>query len=195
MIGVIPTPGSSPNGGGSFQLVDWTPIIISTLAILFTIGSFWWMNWRRGRLQLWPPRSYAAKGGADQLTIQLPLVMFNTGPTPIVVRNLRVVLPEEADMPTASFQATVPKLASTEGREWATGFPVRGREAVRVIGQFINKQTGVVFTAKTYVVEVQARLGTGNRWVSLLRFDLKVTDQHLPQLNETFIAHDNELDL
>lgn len=172
---------------------DWTPIVISSLALLFTVGSFWWMNWRRGHLQLWPPRSYAAKGAADQLTIQLPLVLFNTGPTPIVVRNLRLIFREPIPV-TASFQATVSKLATSEDREWATAFPVRGREAVRVIAQFTNKQQGLVFTAKTYPLDVEARLGTKEDWKTLLSFGLNVTQQHLPQLNEAFIAHDNEME-
>jgi len=177
-------------------LNDWAPIIIACFALLFTVGSFWWMNWRKGTLKVWPPRSYAATGGRNALNIQLPLVMFNTGPTPIVVRNLRVLFPDEPEKLTVPLQAIVGKLADdTGGREWATGFPVRGREATRIIGHFGTSVSGLVFTAKTYPVEVQGRLGDSNDWQTILSFDLLVTDKHLPQINEIFIAYDNELDV
>lgn len=152
------------------------------------------MNWRTGHLELWPPRSYAAKGGR-QLTLQLPLVMFNTGPTPIVLRNLRVVIAGEPQPVIGSFQATVSKLATDDGREWASALPIRGREAVSIVAQFSNRNPGLTFVSRTYTVEVQARLNKSEKWTSLITFDLRVTDQHLPQLNELFIAHDNELEL
>lgn len=192
----LPTPTATPtpSASGGVEVADWASILISSLALLFTMASFWWMNWRRGKLQAWMPRSYAGKGGVGSLTMQLPLVLFNTGPTPIVIRNLRLIFPKEENPPMPSFQATVPKLGTTENRDWATPLPVRGREALQIVAQFTDKKKGLIFKPKTYVVEVQAKLDQKEKWTTLLTWELKVTPSHLPQLNESFIAHDNELE-
>ena len=56
-------------------------LLISTFALFFTIFSFWWMNWRKGKIIVGPPRSFAAtsKGENDQLVVQLPFVFYNEG--------------------------------------------------------------------------------------------------------------------
>ncbi len=58
--------------------------------------AFWWMNWRRGKLIVGKPRSYAARGSlTENLIITFPLVFFNDGAAAIVVQNLRLLLLDE----------------------------------------------------------------------------------------------------
>lgn len=110
-------------------------LLISGLALSFTILSFWWMNWRRGNLIVGEPRSYAAKGSQDDyLSIAIPLVFYNDGVAPIIVQNLRLLLNEEADAPL-SFIATFENLLG--GERWlATQLPIRGREAIKLVCEF-----------------------------------------------------------
>jgi hypothetical protein len=51
-------------------------LVISIFALLFTIFSFWWMNWRKGKLIIGPPRSFAlaAQGKEGLLLIRIPLI-------------------------------------------------------------------------------------------------------------------------
>jgi hypothetical protein len=54
------------------------------------------MHWRTGKLTVGPPLSYGAYGFNDrQLILRIPLVFFNTGPTPIVVSDLRLIFEHE----------------------------------------------------------------------------------------------------
>ncbi|PJB57344.1 MAG: hypothetical protein CO097_02675, partial [Candidatus Infernicultor aquiphilus] len=55
-------------------LVNIVALFISVFALLFIIFSFWWMNWRRGKIIVGLPRSFAAtsKSEDDLLIVQLP---------------------------------------------------------------------------------------------------------------------------
>ena len=56
-------------------------LLISFFALFFTIFSFWWMNWRKGKIIVGPPRSFAATSKSEDglLIVQLPLVFYNDG--------------------------------------------------------------------------------------------------------------------
>ena len=171
--------------------MNYAALIISILALSFTIFSFWWMNWRTGRLRVGMPRSYAAFASANSLILEFPLVFFNDGPTPIVVENLRVIILDEALAKPLSFTATVGKLGTDQNRALATQFPVKGREALLLICEFQRRSGNFTFEARGYKIDLQARLGGDGQWQSICRFPLDVTSQDLPALDQQFIAHDN----
>lgn len=174
---------------------DLAALLVSLLALLFTVLSFWWMNWRNGKLHVWPPRSFAAKGSdTDKLVIQLPLVLFNDGPTPIVVRNLRLVLTDAGSDKPLSFQATVQELASDTARQWATAFPVRGREMLQIICQFQRLPGGLLFEPRIYPARLEARLGDWGDWKVVCDFEIRISPSFLPQINRSFLAFDNEVE-
>jgi hypothetical protein len=167
-------------------------MVISILALLFTIYSFWWMNWRRGRLHVGEPRSYAARGSKEaKLVVEIPLVFFNDGPIPRIVRNLRLVpIEEEISVPLV-FTATVKKLGTDEGRAMATQFPVRGREAPLLICEFQRDPGMLEFRTGSYPFSLQALLDRQVRWKEILRFELNVSPKSANSINRQFIVHDN----
>jgi hypothetical protein len=74
------------------SVASLVPIAIGVLALLFTIFSFWWMNWRRGKLNVGSFRMFAAgkgvEGSADSknlVIVSLPLVLWNSGARPLLV--------------------------------------------------------------------------------------------------------------
>jgi hypothetical protein len=148
-------------------------LIISILALFFTVFSFWWMNWRPGKLVLTEPRSYAAIAAADKVIIELPLVFFNTGATPIVVHNLHLTLPG-VDRPLF-FNAVVQKLGDHDDRRFATQFAVRQREAVTLICEFQGQVSGFAFERREYPVLLEWVRGNSRKWRELLQFPLTVT--------------------
>jgi hypothetical protein len=173
--------------------MELSAFIISALALVFTIATFWWMNWRRGSLLVGPPRSYAAKGSlAERLLIELPLVFFNRGATPVVVQNLRLRLSHEAsDAPPLTFTATVEKLGTDQGRALATQFPVVPQEARLWICEFQRTPGQLEFEVRSYEIILEAVLDNSRTWRELARFDLNVRDRTLPAINQRFITHDN----
>jgi hypothetical protein len=74
----------------------WPSVAIASLALLFTVGSFWWLNARRGKLKSYEPQSFAACRTPDKLRLLFPLVIYNSGATPIVVQDMQLNFPEES---------------------------------------------------------------------------------------------------
>jgi hypothetical protein len=171
-------------------------LIISILALIFTIFSFWWMNWRKGKLHVGSPRTYAAFGSLEaRMVLEFPFVFFNDGPMPIFIQNLRLVFSDETQIRPINFIATVKKLGKDEERAFATQFPVRGREALLLICEFQREPGGMIFESQIYPIELQAKLDNSKQWKKICSFNLKVTDKSLSTINKQFIVHDNMLDL
>jgi|SRR5664279_4379396 hypothetical protein len=176
------------------KILENPALIISTLALLFTVFSFWWMHWRTGKLKIGTPRSFAAVGSEKgMLLLEIPLVFFNTGPTPILIQNLRLVLCGDS-LPPLTFVATVSKLGKDEGRALATQFPICGRESIVMICEFQRHPGGLLFKARKYPVELQAKLSDEAKWKVLSRFTINVTEKAIPAINRMFIPHDNLLE-
>lgn len=172
--------------------MNYAPLVISVLALLFAVISFWWMNWRIGRLIVGAPRSYAAIGSLDeQMVLEFPFVFFNDGPMPIIVQNLRIVFSNETQSHPLGFTATVKRLGRDEDRSVATQFPVRGREALYLICEFQREPGSMLFAVGSYPVELHAQLGNETRWKSICHFTIDVSAQDLRSINKAFIVHDN----
>lgn len=65
-------------------------VIVAMCALAFTVLSFWWLNARQGRLKSYAPHTFAAAVTPEKTLVRLPVILFNTGPKPIVVQNLRL---------------------------------------------------------------------------------------------------------
>ena len=172
--------------------MNYPALIISVLALLFTIFSFWWMNWRTGKLHVSPPRTYAALGSLEaRMVLEFPFIFFNDGPMPIIVQNLRLIFSDEKQHLPLIFMATVKEVGNHQNRAFATQFPIRGREAILYICEFQREPGNLVFEAKKYQLELQGKLGNSKKWKKICQFNLNVTEKSLPTINKQFIVHDN----
>ena len=169
-----------------------TALVISLLALLFTVFSFWWINARRGRLRVFPPRSYAAFGSETaKLVVDLPLLFFNDGPAPYCVTNLRLCFEGEKGVRALTFVATKGKLGTDQDRTFATQFPVRGRDALLLIREFQREPGGLVFEVGSYPMRLEAQLQASTKWRPLARFPLRVNPKGASVINTQFLVHDN----
>jgi hypothetical protein len=148
--------------------------IVAVLALLFTVGSFWWMNWRRGMLLVGPPRSYGAAQEGDVLLMHVPLVFFNPAPTPIIVHHLRLVFADRPAQTPLYFIATVEGLGMTKERRFATQFLVRGRDGVSLVCDFQRRPSGPSVGAGHYRMELEAMLLGSDNWRRICSFRLNV---------------------
>ncbi len=172
--------------------MNYTALVISILALLFTVFSFWWMNWRTGKLHVGSPRTFAAFGSQEgRMVLEFPFVFFNDGPIPIFVQNLRLLFLQEPQPRPLNFIATVKKLGKDEDRAFATQFPVHGREAILLICEFQREPGCMTFEARNYPMELQAKLGNSKKWKQIRRYSLNVSERSLPTINKQFIVHDN----
>jgi hypothetical protein len=75
--------------------VSWA-LLVALLALFFTVASFWWLNARRGSLQVGEPGAYAF---ANKPRLRLPTAFYNTGARALIVTDLRLLLVEDAAQP------------------------------------------------------------------------------------------------
>ncbi|GGX10674.1 hypothetical protein GCM10010297_35330 [Streptomyces malachitofuscus] len=158
----------------SDQAPAWTPVaFVASLALIFTVASFWWINARQGRLQTYEPHSFAAAANEQLTLLRIPLVMFNTGAKPIVVQDLRLRFPDESEavLPLpwrTSRSKLMPK--SDDGHALPAVFAVEGRKAEQMFIEFGAPFPGFVPEARDYRVVIETRLGHRKGWRPLLTF-------------------------
>jgi len=105
--------------------MNYTAVFISIIVLLFTIYSFWWMNWRRGKLYISRLKHCNVFCSESKLYLEFPIVFFNSGALAIVVESLRLKFKHERqDSPAIHFNAIRLKFGSDEGRHFAVPFPI-----------------------------------------------------------------------
>ena len=180
------------------ESMNITALFISTLALLFTIFSFWWMNWRRGKIIVGPPRSFAAtsKSEDDLLIIQLPLVFYNDGAASQVIQNLRLTLVQNGNRSAILyFNNTVPDLVNAQTREWACQFAVEGRKSYSSVFVFQRKPGNFIFHKGKCQAILEGKLNNDEKWEEMLTFDLQIPAKSVNTMNSgQLIAYDNDPD-
>lgn len=135
-----------------------TAIIISVCALLFTIYSFWWMNWRKGNLKV----SYIKHIGifnTNKFYIELPLVFFNTGALPVVVESLRLIfIDNDKTKHFLHFNATRTALSANEGREFATPFSINKGESIKKYCEFQKNPSEIKLEVGKYEFRLEGKL-------------------------------------
>lgn len=153
-------------------------VVIALTALLFTIGSFWWIHARRGRLQGFPPKTFAGFLQRESATIRLPLSIFNMGAVPIVVTDLRLRLePNEGDellLHCRTFRRSL-RPETDDVDDFAHPWSVPGRTVASKHVEFASTsdpESILTGTPANAILEVLTDHDT--RWTTLLRFPLHV---------------------
>jgi|SRR6476469_769286 len=121
-------------------------VAIATFALLFTAGSFWWIQVRRGRLRCYTSHVYTGSFSSSKLVFVVPLVLHNPAPAPLIVIDLQLCVSEQKNRKSrdadvlpislrwiASHTAVYPQ---NETRSYAAPFAVDGRKAVEKFVEF-----------------------------------------------------------
>lgn len=176
-------------------LRDWAPIVVAVAALLFTVASFWWLNARRGRLEMKPPQTYAALWKADRMILLFPFAFYNTGARDYVVRDMRIRFADESvgiPLEWERCRAGV-NPSDNPGMELAAPFVVPGRSAVRVFAEFERKpgDRGQP-EARPYTLRLEGLTDREDDWHTLLTFDLTIRGKDAETMTRSgFIAYRN----
>lgn len=160
-------------------------IVISILALAFTVASFWWMNVRSGHLTSFEPQTYSGYMKEQSFRLRLPLTIYNTGAKTLVVTDLRVVFLKEAVVvPVITFRSSL-KPVSADVVDFAHPFSVPGRQAVTRFVEFGRQDWSPEYEMQ-YAIAVEARTGKAKEWVELVCVELTAPE---PTTGVRYIAH------
>lgn len=159
---------------------------------MFTIFSFWWMNWRKGKLVVIGPRSFSAAINGKKITIYLPFVFYNSGAIPITIEHQILEITNKKDAGPIKFIAVVNKLGSSEGRCFATQFVVNGRESIKMICEFQGDVGDSEVQTQKYFIRLKGKLGHKRKWSKFIDF---VLDFKNNKITSSFLTYDNFIEL
>ena len=175
-------------------------IIISSLALLFTVFSFWWMNWRPGNLIVGNIQHFAAgRGRVDHSEepnswfIGLPLILFNSGASPLIIESLRLSPVNVATAPKLLFNAVDTPLwtadpNSTKIDRNFTFLPhiLKPNDAISENFVFILSGTEQKYESRMYYYRLEVKLLGKKKWKAVKNIELNFqnfSDNKLYELN------------
>jgi hypothetical protein len=176
---------------------DWQSLVgpaIAILALLFTIGSFWWLQARQGRLRSYHPHTFGFYRQPNKVRLRFPLVLYNTGPKPIVVQDMRLSFPNQSGVTPIEWRTSRSQLMpdTNDGAQLPAVFSVSGRQAQQHFIEFgidaNDPLPGVDLSAHQYLVKVEVLLGHKKQWKHLVSFPLSTEHIELPS---RYIAYSN----
>jgi hypothetical protein len=166
-------------------------VVVACLALGFTIGSFWWLNARQGRLKSFEPYTFAvAFTLAGECRLRFPLVFYNTGATSIVVQNMRLSFPKEPNSMPMYWTTTRTRIMPTaeDAPDFPAVFSVPVRSAPQMFIEFGVVFPGVFPKARDYQVRIEVKLGHRRKWRHLLTFPLQAAHITSP---DRYITYSN----
>ncbi len=147
-------------------------IVISVLALAFTVASFWWLHARPGKLFATAPQQYGSQIHDGTLLIRVPTVLFNTGVQPIIVQTFRLRF---IDVNRSHLQwVHICDDLMSPNLQFRKAFVVKGRDARELILQF-QQHNFENFEPETPVrMELDVMFANQRRWKRLLYFNILV---------------------
>jgi hypothetical protein len=163
------------------------------MALIFTIGAFWSLNARQGRLKSFEPHSFALGILQPDLVVLLrfPLVLYNTGAKPIVVQDIRLTFPKESHAtPPLPWRTTRSQImpAPDDRHALPAVFSVPGRTAQQVFIEFGGPFPGVIPKARDYQALIEVKLGHQRKWKQLIGLTIRAA--HVTSIDH-YIAYSN----
>jgi hypothetical protein len=178
------------------DLAEIFSLVLSSVAILIGLYNFWWLHWRRGKLKVGGPRSFAAFSSPEaKMVITLPFIFQNTGPKPVIIQNLRLAFEESEFGKPLNFVATVDALGKDEGRKFATQFAVHRNDLITLNCEFQREPGRLTFQARSYAMILEAKISDEDNWRIIHRFPLNVSNKAAETIMKMFIVHDNMEDI
>lgn len=152
--------------------MPYVAVVISLCALGFTAFSFWWVNARRGTIEVAAPGSYAF--GSDDATgvrLRFPLALYNNGARALIVADLRLVVGDGSE--PLGWQTTRSKLqpASDDEHRFATPIAVPGRSTRDFVAEFGDDRDWRPEPLRRQRLTLEARVHPSSDWTSLETFD------------------------
>lgn len=149
-----------------------TPAVaVASLALIFTVSSFWWIQVRKGRLVSYEAKIFGVVITPGTFRLRLPLAVYNSGASALVVTDLRLEFEGTGQtVPMMTFRETV-RPTSGDWEDFVRPYAVPGRQVVSKVVEFGSDGKWTPEPDKRYSVRVDVRVGTGD-WQELVTMPL-----------------------
>jgi len=147
-------------------------ILFSLCALGFTIYSFYWMNWRPGKLGVTPSKTFAAACENGRVIIRLPLVFQNSGARPIIVQNLQLTI-LNSHLAPLYFNAIIKKLDAEDDGDYATQVALNANSTLELICEFKTNDTDFHFNEGKPSLRLKAQIDD-NKWEEIKTFQIYI---------------------
>ena len=166
-------------------------VLVASLALIFTVLSFWWLNARAGRLVFYPVMTFAGYINAQTLVVQIPVVVHNTGAKPRVIRALRL---QGVDQSNSVFRLAAQTFETkldpgNDDSDFVHAFAIDGRSVITKYVKFSTKAVPLLEPGKSIKLVLQGLVDESDRWVGL-----KTLDVHVGTLTGSFLTMSNNPD-
>lgn len=155
--------------------------VIAILALVFTIGSFWWINARPGRLLGSRPAEFSMIMTPRRTRFRIPVVIYNTGARTQVVESLRLAI-VGSEVAPLEWITTRDRLRpeSDERTDFSSPFSIDGRRAVKLFAEF-GEESPVWYPdpGTTHLISIDARILGSKGWLTVARFPLAIPTNDL----------------
>lgn len=151
---------------GAMDGPEIAAIAIAVLALLFTVGSFWWLNARRGSLTAVVPPVYAFVGG---FRLRFPVAVFNDGAVPLLIIDLRIAISGAGTYEWLTTRTSL-KPKGDDGHEFAVPFSVTGRGTGTVIAEFGGDYDWLPQAGASHEIHLEALIDGEADWIELVTF-------------------------
>lgn len=155
---------------------DTPAILVASMALTFTVASLWWLNDRSGRLIIFSVMTFSGYITTQKLTIQIPIVVHNTGAKPRVIRALRLQgLDQSGKLFQLDAQTFQMKLEpGNEGMDFAHAFAVSGRSVGTKYVRFATEIVPQLVPRVSIKLVLQGLVAERGTWVGLKTLDIFV---------------------
>ena len=167
-------------------------LAVAAFALVFAVGSFWWLHARRGHLEAVRPRSYAF---SKLVRLRFPLAFFNAGAAALIVADLQLLVSEGADGLILCWVTTrtVLRPQDEDGFAFATPFAVPGRATREIVAEFGADEEWVPSPGTRYRIRLQAQVHPSADWEDVLVFDWWTPPTR--EVMDSYLAHRNDVSL
>ena len=163
---------------------QWVGAIVGSVALIWGLGSFYWVHLRKGPIRVGQPPAFAASVGSDRTIVDVPLGFHNTGAVGRSIDNLALQLRQSGRSARLRFNATRASLGASE-QQWARQIIVPPGASVSIVGSFQIKQAAEPwrFEAGTCECTMWAKLDGRNKWRTLGSFNLELAADQAERIN------------
>lgn len=161
-------------------------VIISLLALVFGLFNFWYGNWRKGKIIVGDPVSYAMVFGPgkseskDRLMVFVPLIFLNDGGMAQFIQDMRLFLQQNSnESDELLFGRSYLSWDDNKGM-MAQPFAIEGHKAYSAVFMFLREPSGFAPTEGVCNAKLEVKLNEEN-WKIIHSFTFNI--QHNQEFN------------